>query len=183
MYHKYTTGEVFTEAKYNPEKSKKLIPFIEQTPTSKINSVYTTLKPDLKTSYNSIKPYTPIISADNRKNGFITRYFIKKMNSTIITEIDEKQFGDFSSKKIDPNLYNTIEIKWIISGPTNTINNGSVQKLGVIDQNKKIITEAKLTMPDIVNKLNNFLELYIGSSNVSTSALNTAPKDINNLDS
>ena len=182
LYHKYTTGEVFSEAKYNPEKSKKLIPFVEQTPTSKSNSIYVTLKPDLKTKYNTFQPYVPVLTAEDRKQGFITRYFIKKINSIVITEIDQSTFDEFDSKKIDPNLYKTIEVKWIISGPIQTITEGTVVRQGVELQNKNVVKEAKLDMPEITNKLNNFLELYIGDTNVATSALNTAPKDINNLD-
>ena len=182
LYHTYSTGEVFSEAKYDPNKSKKLIPYEIQTQISKTKGIYTALKPDLKTKYNTFQPYVPILTAEDRKQGFITRYFIKKINSIIITEINKKQFDDFDSKKIDPNLYNTLEVKWIISGPINTTRTGTIVNEGVEEQNKKIVISAKLTMPEIVNKLNNFLELYIGDTNVATSALDNAPKDINNLD-
>jgi len=182
-YHKYTTGEVYTEAKYNPNKSKKLIPYLKQTTVSKTISIYSSLKPNIKTKYDSIQSFTPKITTEILKQGFLTRYFIQQINSAIVTEISEDQFNDFQSKKIDPNLYATISLKWVIKGPINDVTQGSITTESVPSQNKKSVSAAQLTMPQISNILNNYLELYVGDNSVENAILETAPKDINNLDS
>ena len=182
LYHTYTTGEVYSGKTYNVNTSKKLIPFKIQTPVSKAVITYTSLKPKIKTKYNSIITYNPIITTDDITKGFITRYFIKKINSNIITEINEDQKNDFESKKIDPNLFIICNIKWVITGPINDVKTGNIVRKSVASQNKKAVVSGNLIMPGLLSRLKNYIELYIGDTLTNTIALNTAPKDINNLD-
>ena len=101
-YHSYITGEIYTQSTWNPLESKKLIKFIN---TTQNNSEYTTLKPDLKTKYDTIKNVTPNIPSDAIKKGFITRYILQNVSSRVIYEVDKEQFESYSTKKIDDNLF------------------------------------------------------------------------------
>jgi hypothetical protein len=182
LYHTYTTGEIYSGGKYDKNISKKLIPYKLQSPVEKTVGTYITLKPDLQTKYNSILPYIPIITSDAIKQGFITRYFLKKINSNTIIEIDKDQNADFISKKIDPNLYINTSIKWVITGPINEERTGEIVRESVSSQNKRAVLLANLTMHGIFNYLQNYIDLYSGDPIQGTSTLNNAPADINNLD-
>jgi len=182
LYHRYTTGEVYSGMKYDKNTSKKLIKFKIQTPISKDLSTYTVLKPKIKTEYNSIQVYNPIITSNDIDQGFITRYFLKKINSTVILEINKDQEADYNSKKIDPNLYTLSTIKWVITGPINNEVTGNIIRESVASQNKKAVVNANLNMPGLSIKLRNYIELYVGDTLNATTILNTAPIDINNLD-
>jgi len=167
LYHTYTTGEVYTEPKWDRKTSKKLIKFVQ------INNntfVYNILKPNIKTEYNSIQPDYPVIGTKERKSGTITRYFIKRVNSNNIIEIDEKQFKDFNSKKIDPNVNIVTNLQWAISGNIEDEFHGNIFIPGVITKNQKAI--AKSTIPGISAKLTNLLEFYADTEFI-------VPPDIN----
>lgn len=61
-----------------------------------------------------VKPYRPILTEKNFRDGFVTRYFAKYVpaSSVNITEIDETSF-----KQVKKNpLYQTIEVRWKILG-------------------------------------------------------------------
>ena len=114
LYHTYTTGEVYTKAKFDRNTSKKLIPYRISEPS---NEKYRELKPDIKTAYDTIKPHRASITEKDKKAGFIIRYFIQKVNSLNIQEINKDQYNAYQDKKLDPNIcYYSIKMdnNWII---------------------------------------------------------------------
>ena len=174
-YHSYITGEIYTQSTWNPLESKKLIKFIN---TTQNNSEYTTLKPDLKTKYDTIKNVTPNIPSDAIKKGFITRYILQNVSSRVIYEVDKEQFESYSTKKIDDNLFNGVQIKWFISGErySNRDRNfsGIITKT-VSQKNAEQITIASKKLPDIRNYLTNLEEFYFDTVYIT-------PPDINGLE-
>jgi len=171
-YHTYTTGEVYSETEWNPQKSMKLLPFVTE-------SVTVTLYKQLKTitvQTQTPQSYTPIINQSDRVAGFITRYFIKKTNESKIIEIDLQQYNAYLAKRIDKNLYQTIAIKWVITGPLETQYKNGVEIPSVIQQNLNAIRIAQETMPGINVVLANPIQYY---SDVDI----VVPIDINGLDS
>lgn len=155
LYHKYTTGEVYTEPTWNPAKSIKLIPYTDVTTTYK----YKQLKPNLKTKYKSIYPHQVTIDIADIKKTWITRYFVQRQTDYAIIEINLDQINDLNSGLIDPNLYKSVKLNWFISGPLQ--DSGTVIKMtGVLTKNKLAVNAAEKTMPGIRNRLNNFSELY-----------------------
>ena len=174
-YHSYITGEVYTEPTWNPLKSKKLIKFKN---TDQNNFEYTTLKPELKTKFDSIKNITPSIPFDAIKKGFITRYILQNVSSRVIYEVDKEQFESYSTKKIDDNLYIGVEIKWFVSGirysNVNEDLTGITTKT-VSQNNAEQITIASKKLPDIRNYLTNLEEYYFDT-------IYSAPPDINGLE-
>lgn len=156
-YHRYTsTNEVYTLGEYS-KKSKKLIKYQIEAPEI---TAYKNLNPKIKTKYKSPNSYSLKIKTADIKRGFVTRYFIKKINSENITEIDSKQFDLFSSNEIDPNLYQTRSIQWKITGTLNSSINNGITILGVHDINKKTIETASRTFKGLSKKILNFTEYY-----------------------
>ena len=171
-YHTYTTGEVYSETEWNPQKSIKLLPFVTE---SKDVSAYKQLK-TITVQTQTPQSYTPIVNQNDRVAGFITRYFIKKTNESKIIEIDLQQYNAYLAKRIDKNLYQTIAIKWIITGTLETQYRNGVELPSVMQQNLNAIRVAQETMPGINIVLSNPIQFY---SDVDI----VVPKDINGLDS
>jgi hypothetical protein len=171
-YHTYTTGEVYSETEWNPQKSIKLLQFVTE---SKDVSSYKQLK-TITVQTQTPQSYTPIVNQNDRVAGFVTRYFIKKTNESIIIEIDLQQYNAYLAKRIDKNLYQTIAIKWIITGPLETQYKNGVEMPSVMQQNLNAIRVAQETMPGINIVLSNPIQFY---SDVDI----VVPKDINSLDS
>jgi hypothetical protein len=155
LYHKYITGEVYTEPEWNPKKSKKLEPV-----SDKKNPIYKKLKSDIQTKYNTPKNLIPIASSTDYSNGYIIRYFLKKKNESIFIEIDKPQYDDWVSKKIDNNLYSAATIQWTIAGNIEDEKKGIIVSMGVQSKNLAQIQLAEQQLPGIGAVLSNPLQYY-----------------------
>jgi hypothetical protein len=168
LYHSYITGETYTNGTWNPITSVKLIPYVQ---SNKTTNVYNALK-QLNTKFKSIQASNPIVTVQDRNAGYITRYFLKKINEMLFIEVNEQTWKQWQTNKIDSNLYTGVTIQWAISGNIeDTYRNGS-KVLGVISKNKKQIQAAEFDCPGISKKLTNPLELYTDTDFV-------VPRDIN----
>lgn len=171
-YHTYVTGEVYSESEWNSTKSVKLIPIVYEEKTVTSYKQLKTITPGKRTPQS----YTPIITQNDRVAGFITRYFIKKTNELKIIEINLEQFNAYLSNEFDKNLYQTISIKWIITGSLETQYKNGVKIPSVAQQNLTAIQVAQQTMPGIISILTNPIQYY---SDVDI----IVPRDINGLNS
>lgn len=96
-------------------------------------------------------PYYPVLNKTNINDGYFIRYFCKKANENIYTEID-KALYNFS---ISSPLYISISLNWIIRGTRNY----------VFDANQKqiLFTERKYKITGLGKFLNdNYLEFHQG---------------------
>ena len=158
LYHRYiVTNEIYTLASWSKSKSKKLIQYEELDP--KVIS-YKTAKPKIKTKYKIPIVHNIVITPEDKKAGTITRYFLKKINSTKIIEINQQQFKDFNNEKIDPNLYTVTSLLWHITGAISDIQNGRILTIGVRSKNKKVVNNTNKIMPGINKYLTNFTEFH-----------------------
>lgn len=158
LYHRYiVTNEIYTLASWSKSKSKKLIQYEELDP--KVIS-YKTAKPKIKTKYKIPIVHNIVITPEDKKAGTITRYFLKKINSTKIIEINQQQFKDFNNEKIDPNLYTVTSLLWHITGAISDIQNGRILTIGVRSKNKKVVNNTNKIMPGINKYLTNFIEFH-----------------------
>jgi len=171
-YHTYVTGEVYSESEWNSTKSVKLIPIVYEEKTVTAYKQLKTITPGKRTPQS----YTPIVTQNDRVAGFITRYFIKKTNELKIIEINLEQFNAYLSNEFDKNLYQTISIKWIITGSLETQYKNGVKISSVAQQNLTAIQVAQQTMPGIISILTNPIQYY---SDVDI----IVPRDINGLNS
>ena len=157
LYHQYLTGEVFTEATWNPNLSQKLIPY--ETKDSK-TYIYTKLKPDIITKYVNANAIYVNITAEDRKTGYIYRYFIKRYDHKQAIETSEADYQKWLSSDIDPVLYQSVKIKWIITGQKQTTDINGIKTIGVYEQNSETIKNTEITMPGISATLSNPLQYY-----------------------
>lgn len=157
FYHKYSTGEVFTEREWNPTKSKKLTPYKEQT-----DSYFKYL--DLKeyvlnagqkerviggggaqfSRYDAPRAIKRTPDQIDNQNGVMTRYFIYKRNepNNVFFEVDKSQVEDFGRDHsgINQYLYGLVEIPWKLKGPEFDVYDGEILVTsGVVDTNQRIV--------------------------------------------
>lgn len=158
-YHKYSTGEVFTEIHWIPNVSKKLTAYRNRT---KMYFKYTDLTEFVNVNGQKYKLLSssdtnmgnlrsPVYSKlpptqEDYTKGYMKRYFAYKRNeiNTIFFEIDATQVDSYSNKFGGTNhiLYGLLEIKWKLTGPEfDEYVNGILMKSGVVDTNSRIIEE------------------------------------------
>jgi hypothetical protein len=172
MYHRYITRETYTLGKWNPAKSKKLIIYKENAKQDETPNNITT---QASTTFYTPTSNTPVIDTTARQQGYIERFFIKKVNELAIKEIDGEQYKMWQQQKIDPHLFTAISLLWKISGNTTDTQQGVVKIPGVQTTNLNTIKRVESQMPGISMYLNDPLQFYTDVDFV-------APKDINRLD-
>ena len=103
--------------------------------------------------------YRPIPIGTDYTNGYLIRYFSKRVNAVKAIEVSPDQ-----SNFIDTNLYQTVQLTWKISGPAeNLVTNKVIQKFGVRSENLNEIQRVKQnTGIDLSSVLINPLELWRG---------------------
>jgi hypothetical protein len=165
-YHKYIDQSVYTEAVYNRADSKKLIPYQDKFQQPE-NAIYSGLKKRL--NYKTPYPITTTPTLDDYQKGKFTRYFLRRRNYSIysdIIEIDENQFKLWRNPNggIDESIYNAIAIDWKLTGPLNDIRQSESDIIyGVYDTNKRIVELRDNTFPGIINVLTDYIEYSIHS--------------------
>jgi hypothetical protein len=119
-------------------------------------------------------PCTP--NRNDIAKGYVTRYFVGKLNESLVVEINAEQWLLWEQAQIDRILFGGITIDWAITGPLqDTITNG-ITTPGVVTRNRQAVIAASKALPQIISTLSNLTEFYTDSDF-------TVPKDINQLDS
>ena len=88
----------------------------------------------------NILPYTPItyypiLTQDNIDNGEFTRFFVKKSNQNIYTEINSNNFLE----SVSSNLYISFQLSWIISGDKENVRQINSKQVAFVERNLDII--------------------------------------------
>ena len=169
LYHRYATGEVYTNAKWNVNSSISLIKY-KQTPTA--NKSYKKIKFDIETTYKSLQPIKIEITQTNINNGYVDRYFVQNIVTNNIIEINTDQQKKLNENKFDPNLYISTSIRWYITGNLETIIKNGVTLKSVTEKNLDQINIASRTIPTISTYLTNLSEYFSDTTYI-------VPKDIN----
>jgi len=172
LYHKYTTGEIYSQPIWNKNKSVKLIKYKEQ-PESVIE--YNKIS-DIEINYKSFNTYNVVITKENINNGYIDRFIIKRSNDNIFYEVNSDTYDAYTNEDIDPVLYSAVKLKWYITGNINDTQQGNITIPGVQSNNYKELQTAEITVPGISLYFTDLLQYYVDNDNVT-------PKDINGLDS
>jgi hypothetical protein len=172
LYHKYTTGEIYSQPTWNKNKSVKLIKYKEQ---SESVIEYNKIS-DIEINYKSFNTYNVVITKENINNGYIDRFIIKRSNDNIFYEVNSDTYDAYTSEEIDPVLYSAVKLKWYITGNINDTQKGNITIPGVQSNNYKELQTAEITVPGISLYFTDLLQYYVDNDNVT-------PKDINRLDS
>jgi hypothetical protein len=172
-YHRYTTtNEIYTESKWDIRLSKRLVQFI---PEETVITTYRSLK-NIQTA-NQVPVSSPvIINKEIIDQGFVLRYFIKKINDPTVIEINQSQYTDWLNQKIDRTMYTAVSLTWYITGEIPDIVKNGVTTKGVQTKNRESIAAVVDIMPELISYLTNLTELYVDSTFY-------IPTDINLLDS
>jgi hypothetical protein len=172
LYHKYTTGEVYSQPTWDKNKSVKLIKYKDQ-PESVIE--YNKIS-DIEIDYKSFNTYNVAITKENINNGYVDRFIIKRANDNVFYEVNSDTYDMYTREDIDPVLYLAVKFKWYITGNINDMRQGNILIPGVPSNNYKELQTAEKTVPNITSYLKDLLQYYVDNDNVT-------PKDINGLDS
>lgn len=172
LYHKYTTGEVYTEPNWNKNKS---IPLITYKKLSESVKTYNRVSV-VNLQYKSFQTHNINVTKKDIDAGFITRYIIKKNNEIKFYEINKDTFSDYNKKKIDPTIYSATQLQWHIVGDIEDTQKGNMTIQGVRSKNLQAVKNAESTMPNLSMYLNNPLQYYTDTDII-------IPVDINGLDS
>lgn len=111
-------------------------------------------------SYNYITPttYTPTITQDDYDYGYITRFFIARINYFDIFETNNKDYNLANSS-----YYNKTKIDWKITGPEFNVYSGKMlETTGVVNYNILRIREASVYIPNIELILKNPKQFWRG---------------------
>ena len=101
----------------------------------------------------------PSPNANDYLNGYINRYFVKKINDNTIYEVDSVGYADVSNT-----LYTKSSLSWKITGrPKNSNDGKTLTDIGVISYNSYSISVLEKTIPGIRNILRNAVEFWRGS--------------------
>lgn len=172
LYHKYTTGEVYSQPTWDKNKSVKLIKYKDQ-PESVIE--YNKIS-DIEINYKSFNTYNVAITKENINTGYVDRFIIKRANDNVFYEVNSDTYDMYTNEDIDPVLYLAVKFKWYITGNINDVRQGNILIPGVPSNNYKELQTAEKTVPNITSYLKDLLQYYVDNDNVT-------PKDINRLDS
>ena len=104
LYHRYITGEVYSESTWNPSLSVQLIAY-ENKQERTVKTIYKTLKPNVNVLFSSPTTSTPVLTRDTIIDGIIQRYFIKRYDETSILEISQETYKDWQNNIIDKTMY------------------------------------------------------------------------------
>lgn len=172
LYHKYTTGEIYSQPTWDKNKSVKLIKYKDQ-PESVIE--YNKIS-DIEINYKSFNTYNVAITKENINKGYVDRFIIKRANDNVFYEVNSDTYDMYTREDIDPVLYLAVKFKWYITGNINDVIQGNILIPGVKSNNYKELQTAEKTVPNIMSYLTDLLQHYVDNDNVT-------PKDINGLDS
>lgn len=173
QYHKYSTGETFTEAVYIDGKSSKLIPYVDLSDNvTNVNGIKfdfnetfeyddiksITLKPTKIPNNTSTTP-----TAEDYMKGYFTRQFASKVNEDRIIELSESDFKKVGkSNGLSDTIWTTFTLRWKISGSIDDIlnPNGTIKQAGVVPTNKRTIALLSETYPSLKHILTNLTEFH-----------------------
>ena len=179
FYHKYSTGEVYTDKIWNPVKSRQLVAYKD-----KDNDYFRYLDikqyivlPNKKVErqggggLNKYYDYTPPVvvrimpTGDEISYGAMKRYFNYKRNeyNRVFFEIDEKQSKEYEKgggEGINQFLYGLLVIDWKIDGDEfDTFDdNGILLSPGVVDTNRRIVLRNSEKFPILATILRDYRE-------------------------
>ena len=171
QYHKYITGEVFTQPTFVDCKSRKLIPFVDLANLGQQNEIGIDIAKNFE--YDNIKqvdvldtlipnPNIEPITDDDLINGFFQRYFGYRYDGRCI-ELNKESYNKIGSDEgLTDVQWKGIKLNWKIKGPVRDIkdSNGKMIEAGVFDTNKRTVFLLSEDFPNFRVKLLDYLEFY-----------------------
>lgn len=172
QYHRYTTGEVFTQPNWVDGKSRKLIPYVNVEKLGTFDEIGMDLTKNFE--YNKIKKVKVLdtqipnqnveeLKDVDLKNQYFERYFAYKRNDGRILELSKSDYAKVGSKDgLSGVLWEKFKLKWKIKGVIHDVLDemGNIKESGVFDTNKRTVTLYSEKYPTLKTKLMDFMEYY-----------------------
>ncbi len=148
-YHQYINDRLtYTNSKYQKGVTKQLFPLVTDPNIKEYNQATGTSAK----IWAQPKYHYPVITANHIQQGWIPRYFVQVRNNpqSTIVEISQEQVANIGTpvNGIDDTRYNSLTIRWKITGTPAEIINSNRQMLAIKNQ----------TFPGIVNYLSDLVE-------------------------
>lgn len=172
QYHKYVTGEVFSESNFVEGKSRRLIPYIDVASIGSVNDMgidiatnyeYDRVKQvDIKKTFIPNQNVEEITDKDT-KRAYFERYFGYKQNDGRVLELSQEDYAKIGTKDgLAAPIWVGFKLKWKIKGPVYDILDemGNIKESGVFDTNKRTVELYSEQYPNLKSKLLDFLEYY-----------------------
>lgn len=98
-----------------------------------------------------LESFTPTISEEDRKIGFIVRYFAQRLSDGEVLEISPQAFKSISTKQSEYHYPSYIvgRTEWKISGPVANEDINGYIVLGAEEINKSILSSLEKVLPNI----------------------------------
>lgn len=176
FYHRYATGEIFTEKDWDPIRSRKLVK-LKKREDSYFRYLdlmhYVVIGGEKKqiiggggnqfSRYSAPRAVKVRPSQIEQEDGVMKRYFIYKRNepSRVFFEVDKSQTANYDRDHsgINQYLYGLLEIPWKLSGPQFDVRrNGTLIQSGVYNTNQRIIERHSKKFPILKQILTNLVE-------------------------
>ena len=113
-----------------------------------------------KYGYNNVqffvypKIYNLIVTQNDYDNGYIIRYFVKKINDSKVIEVSENNYNQISSQ-----LFSKVMVEWKLTGPLiNIYVNGKLYEQGIYESNLEKTNLAAKTIPELKNFITNYTQ-------------------------
>lgn len=171
QYHKYTTGEVFSEPTFIDGKSRKLIPYVDVQSIGIENLdgmdlaksfLYDNIKKvkvkKMVLPNSSVEP----IKDEDLVNGYMERFFGYRYDNDCL-ELNKENFNKIGSEEgLSSVVYLKVKLKWKITGPISDIKDdkGNILEPGVFDTNKRTVALYSEKYPMLKQKLMDYTEFY-----------------------
>tara|TARA_R110000744_G_scaffold15863_3_gene43866 strand:- start:7341 stop:7952 length:612 start_codon:yes stop_codon:yes gene_type:complete len=111
--------------------------------------------------YSMPRPYTPIPTDSDYQRRFFTRYFMRRVNGSNISEISSETFNDLpQGEKYNSALYVTTSLSWQISGQLETTTENGIITRGVRQVNMETVQQTNLVFIGINQYLTDYAEFY-----------------------
>jgi hypothetical protein len=123
-YHVYKNGAIYSDAEFNVQTSKQLMPLIKPM-SNPINQTYLKLSKKLFSQYRPPTQYFKILDPVEYQNGKTERYIIQRINEPYkLYEVDFEAFKSVNVQNqpgINGFLYRRARVVWTLTGDVNLV--------------------------------------------------------------
>ena len=133
--------------------------------TSKVVQQLARVNKTQRSSPSSPVSYFPNPTEEDYSRGYVTRYFLKKVNDMgYVIEISPTEYANFSNGTVNYNVssYLSATLLWKLTGPLNSIRVSQYDvRAGIIDTNKRLTENLNKTFIGITEFINEDYAKYV----------------------
>ena len=162
-YYATANGRYFTgpSPEQGPNEELKPVAQYENSPALSSTSVPQSVKDmlvtktQLKTNRITGRPnaFYPNPTESDYSRGYLIRYFVKRENETIVTEIDQNEYSSIvnGTADYDISMYQTCTLLWKITGPLRSQRKSQYNVIpGIIETNQRLTETTNKTFLGIL---------------------------------